>query len=72
MSDEPVALQIRVLGPLQLTLDGRDLPVPVRGRERALLGYLALRPAPIPRTEVRHAPAPRIRRHPFVLSSMRS
>lgn len=37
-------LRVRVLGSLELELDGENLPLPSSGRARALLGWLALNP----------------------------
>ena len=51
MTAQPVPLKISVLGELELEIAGRPWAGPASRGAQALLGYLALRPGPIRRTE---------------------
>jgi DNA-binding SARP family transcriptional activator len=53
-------VQVNVLGPLEVTIDGVPIEPPASRRAWALLGYLALRPGAVPRGEVASALWPRV------------
>jgi DNA-binding SARP family transcriptional activator len=53
-------VQVSVLGPLEVVIDGRPVAPPASRRAWALLGYLALHPGPIPRGQVAAALWPRV------------
>lgn len=42
-------MRIRMLGPLAITRDGADVPLPTSRKVRALFGYLAMAPRPVAR-----------------------
>ena len=45
-------LRVRLLGPLAISRDGRELPLPPSRKVRALFCYLALAPRPVPRSQL--------------------
>jgi DNA-binding SARP family transcriptional activator/TolB-like protein len=47
-----VGLEIRVLGPLRVSCDGAPIKLPRSRKVRALLGFLALTQAPVPRSRL--------------------
>src|SRR4051812_41065853 len=48
----PARLQVRLLGPLSISHDGAELELPGSRKARALLGYLALAPRPVARSQL--------------------
>lgn len=47
-----LALQLRLLGPLTVLRDGQAVALPASRKARALLGYLALAPQPVTRSQL--------------------
>jgi DNA-binding SARP family transcriptional activator/TolB-like protein len=50
--DEPSALRLRLFGALRVESGGRAVALPPSRKVRALLGYLALAPRPVPRARL--------------------
>ncbi|HJT09095.1 MAG TPA: BTAD domain-containing putative transcriptional regulator, partial [Stellaceae bacterium] len=50
--DEPPALRLRLFGALRVESGGRAMALPPSRKVRALLGYLALAPRPVPRARL--------------------
>lgn len=49
---DAVGLELRLLGPMLVRRDGRQVPLPASRKVRGLLAYLALAPGPVPRAHL--------------------